>query len=306
MISIVIPLFNEEENINQLYSRLTGCSPLWKEDYEILFVDDGSYDATLPMLQKISATDKHIKTIKLSRNFGHQAAISAGIMHAKGDAVIIMDGDLQDPPEELPRFLAKWREGYHVVFAVRQKRKESVLKKLCYTIFYRLLRLISDINIPLDSGDFCVMDKKVVKVLNTELVEHSRFVRGLRAYAGFKQIGVKYERSERAAGEVKYTFHKLVKLALDGLLDFSVFPLRLATYIGFMIAFPSFLVGLFFVIHRIFNFKIFGYSPSDTPGLASLAVGVFFLGGVIMVMLGVIGEYIGRIYFEVKKRPFYI
>lgn len=306
MISIVIPLFNEEENVTQLHDRLTNCSSLWKEDYEIIFVDDGSYDGTLDMLQEICTRDKHIKTIKLSRNFGHQAAISAGIRYAKGDAVVIMDGDLQDPPEELPRFLDKWREGYHVVFAIRQKRKEPFVKKLAYSTFYRLLRTISDINIPLDSGDFCVMDKKVVKVLNNEMVEHSRFVRGLRAYAGFKQIGVKYERSERAAGEVKYTFRKLLKLALDGLLDFSTFPLRIATYLGFLIAFPSFIVGLFFIIHRLFDFKILGYSPSDTPGLASLAVGVFFLGGVIMVILGVIGEYIGRIYFEVKKRPFYI
>jgi len=306
MISLVIPLFNEEENVNHLYKRLTESSLLWKEDYEVLFVDDGSYDDTLVLLKEICVQDAHIKAIKLSRNFGHQAAISAGIKHAKGDAVIIMDGDLQDPPEELPRFLDKWREGYHVVFAIRKKRKEAFLKRLSYKTFYRLLKLISDINIPLDSGDFCVMDKKVVRVLNNEMLEHSRFIRGLRAYAGFKQIGIEYERAERAAGEVKYTFRKLVKLAIDGLLDFSTFPLRIATYMGFAIAVPSFIVGLFFIIHRIFNFKFLGYSPSDTPGLASLAVGVFFLGGVIMVMLGVIGEYIGRIYFEVKNRPLYI
>jgi dolichol-phosphate mannosyltransferase len=306
MISIVIPLFNEEENVNHLYKRLTDSSSSWKEDYEVIFVDDGSYDDTLLLLREICTKDIHIKAIKLSRNFGHQAAISAGIMHAKGNAVIILDGDLQDPPEELPRFLDKWREGYHVVFAIRKKRKENFFKILLYKIFYRLLRLISDINIPLDSGDFCVMDKKVVRVLNNEMIEHSRFVRGLRAYAGFKQIGIEYERAERAAGEPKYTFRKLMKLAIDGLLDFSTFPLRIATYLGFAIAIPSFIVGLFFVIHRIFNFKFLGYSPSDTPGLASLAVGVFFLGGVIMIILGVIGEYIGRIYFEVKKRPFYI
>jgi dolichol-phosphate mannosyltransferase len=306
MISIVIPLYNEEENIHQLYERLTASSNLWKEDYEILFVDDGSYDDTLSMLQQICNHDKKIKVIKLSRNFGHQAAISAGIKKAKGDAVIIMDGDMQDPPEELPRFLDKWREGYHVVYAIRKKRKEHFFKRIAYKLFYRLLKLISDIDIPLDSGDFCVMDKKVVKALNQEMTEHSRFVRGLRAYAGFKQVGVEYERAERAAGEVKYTFKKLVKLAVDGLLDFSTFPLRIATYLGFAIAFPSFFIGLFFIVHRIFNFKFLGYSPSDTPGLASLAVGVFFLGGVIMVILGVIGEYIGRIYFEVKKRPFYI
>lgn len=306
MISIVIPLLNEEENIEQLYTRLSKASSLWNEDYEILLIDDGSTDNTYFMLKRIQQKDSHIKIIKFSRNFGHQAAISAGIKHAKGDAVIIMDGDLQDPPEELPRFLEKWREGYQVVYAIRTKRKEGFFKKIAYKLFYRTLSAISEIQIPLDSGDFCVMDRKVVKVLNQDMQEHSRFVRGLRAYAGFKQIGVEYERAERAAGEVKYTFKKLLKLALDGLFDFSTVPLRVATYMGFIISIPSFLVGIFFIIHRIFNFKMFGYSPSDTPGLATLAVGMFFMGGVMMIMLGVIGEYISRIYFEVKKRPFYI
>jgi len=306
MISIVIPLFNEEENVEYLYKRLTDSSPLWKEDYEIIFVDDGSCDNTFLLLHELCKKDKHLRIVKLSRNFGHQAAISAGIKHAKGDATIIMDGDLQDPPEVLPKFLDKWREGYNVVYAIRIKRKEGYLKKIAYKSFYRLLRIISDITIPLDSGDFCLMDKKVVKVLNTEMIEHSRFIRGLRAYAGFKQTGIESERAIRAAGEVKYTLKKLINLAVNGLLDFSTFPLKIATYFGFAIAIPSFIIGMFFIIHRIFNFKFLGYSPSDTPGLATLAVGVFFLGGIIMVILGVIGEYIGRIYFEVKHRPFYI
>jgi dolichol-phosphate mannosyltransferase len=306
MISVVIPLFNEEENIPALYKRLIDSSKLWGEDFEIIFIDDGSFDNTLSMLKDICKSDPKIKTIKLSRNFGHQAAISAGIKNATGDAVVIMDGDLQDPPEQLSIFLNKWKEGFHVVYAIRKKRKEPFLKKLSYKLFYRLLNLISDIEIPLDTGDFCVMDRKVVNVLNREMLEQGRFVRGLRAYAGFKQIGVEYERDKRAAGEVKYTFRKLLKLAIDGLLDFSTFPLRIATYLGFLIALPSFFIGLFFMIHRIFDFKILGYSPSDTPGLASLAVGVFFIGGLILIILGVIGEYIGRMYFEVKKRPFYI
>lgn len=306
MISVVIPLYNEEENIDQLYSRLTNASGSWGDTYEIILVDDGSYDNTPQLLKELCKKDSRIKSIKFSRNFGHQAAISAGIKYAKGDAVVVMDGDLQDPPEQLSLFLDKWREGYHVVYAIRKKRKESFFKKLAYAIFYRLLSFISDIDIPLDSGDFCVMDKKVVKVLNSEMTEHTRFVRGLRAYAGFKQVGVEYERDKRAAGEVKYTFRKLLKLALDGLLDFSTFPLRIATYLGFLIAIPSFFIGIFFIIHRLVGFNVLGYSPSDTPGLASLAVGVFFLGGLILIILGVIGEYIGRIYFEVKKRPFYI
>lgn len=306
MISIVIPLLNEEENIDALYTRLTAASKTWGDDYEILFVDDGSFDNTLPMLVALTKSDPHIRAIELSRNFGHQAAISAGIRHASGDAVVVMDGDLQDPPEELSQFLDKWREGYHVVYAIRTKRKEHFFKRVAYKSFYRLLNLISNIDIPLDSGDFCVMDRKVVNVLNREMLEHARFVRGLRAYAGFKQVGVEYKRDRRAAGEVKYTFRKLIKLAIDGLLDFSTFPLRLATYLGLFIAIPSFLAGIFFIFHRIFDFKVLGYSPTDTPGIASLAVGVFFLSGLILVMLGVIGEYIGRIYFEVKKRPFYI
>ena len=306
MISIVIPIYNEEDNLPNLHKRLTEAAPLWKEDYEVLLVDDGSIDSSIDLMMEICRKDSHFRIVKLSRNFGHQAAISAGIKVSKGKAVVIMDGDLQDPPEELPRFLEKWRKGYHVVYAIRRHRKESFLKRICYSVFYRLLKIASDIQIPLDSGDFCVMDRKVVNVLNNEMAEQSRFVRGLRAYAGFKQIGVEYERAERYAGTVKYTFGKLLKLALDGLFDFSTLPLKFATFLGIFISLPSFLIGVFFIIHRIFDFKVLGYSPSDTPGLASLAVGMFFLGGVMLLILGIMGEYLARIYFEVKRRPFYI
>lgn len=306
MISIVIPIYNEEENLDNLYTRLTAAAPSWKEDYEIVLVDDGSRDKSLTMMRVMAAKDSHVKVVKLSRNFGHQPAISAGIKVAKGDAIIIMDGDLQDPPEELYRFLDKWREGYEVVYAVRTKRKEGFFKKLAYSSFYRLLAWVSDIEIPLDSGDFCVMDRKVVNVLVEEMPEQIRFVRGMRAYAGFKQIGVTYERAERAAGEVKYTFKKLMKLALDGLFGFSSFPLRLATYMGFFISIPSFLIGIFFILHRIIGFKVFGHSPEETPGTATLAVGMYFLSGVILIILGILGEYIGRIYIEVKRRPFFV
>jgi len=306
MISIVIPIFNEQEILEQLYDRLESAAPLWKEEYEILLVDDGSSDNSLEIMCSFSKKNPHYRIIKLSRNFGHQPAISAGIKNAKGDAVIIMDGDLQDPPEELPRFLDKWREGYHVVYAIRTKRKEGLLKRIAYKAFYRLLARVSDIDIPIDSGDFCVMDRKVVDALNIQMPEKIRFVRGLRAFAGFKQIGVTYERAKRAGGEVKFTFRKLVKLAIDGIFDFSTFPLRLATYLGLIISIPSFLLGLFFIVHRIVGFKILGYSPQDTPGMATLAVAMFFLGGVMLIMLGVIGEYLGRIYIEVKQRPFFI
>jgi glycosyltransferase involved in cell wall biosynthesis len=306
MISIVIPIFNEEENLQNLYNRLTAAAPSWREDYEIVLVDDGSRDSSLTMMRVMAEKDARVRIVKLSRNFGHQPAISAGIKTAKGDAIVIMDGDLQDPPEELNRFLDKWREGYEVVYAIRTKRKEGFFKKIAYACFYRLLAWISDIEIPLDSGDFCVMDRKVVNVLVQEMPEQIRFVRGMRAYAGFKQVGVTYERAERAAGEVKYTFKKLVQLALDGLFGFSSFPLRLATYMGFLISIPSFFLGIFFVLHRLIGFKVFGHAPEETPGTASLAVGMYFLGGVILIILGILGEYIGRIYIEVKKRPFFV
>jgi polyisoprenyl-phosphate glycosyltransferase len=306
MISIVIPIYNEEENLQNLYTRLTNAAPSWKEDYEIVLIDDGSRDSSLTMMRVMAEKDSHVRIIKLSRNFGHQPAISAGIQEAKGDAIIIMDGDLQDPPEELYRFLDKWREGYEVVYAVRTKRKEGFFKKLAYSSFYRIMAAISDIEIPLDSGDFCVMDRKVVNVLVHDMPEQIRFIRGMRAYAGFKQIGVTYERAERAAGEVKYTLKKLIQLALDGLFGFSSFPLRLSTYLGITIAIPSLIIGVFFLVHRLFGFKVFGHTPEETPGLASLAVGMFFLGGVMLTMLGIIGEYISRIYIEVKKRPFFV
>jgi dolichol-phosphate mannosyltransferase len=306
MISIVIPLFNEEENISALYERLISSSATWDSPFEIIFVDDGSTDSTAERILVISERDNHIRLLRLSRNFGHQAAISAGISRAEGAAVIIMDGDLQDPPEELSRFLAKWREGYDVVYAIRTKRKESFLKRCAYSAFYRLLSCISSIDIPLDSGDFCVMDRKVVDAIVNQMPENIRFVRGLRAYAGFRQVGVEYERDSRAAGAPKYTLRKLIRLAFDGVFDFSTFPLRLSSYLGFAIAIPSFALGLFFIVHRIVGFKVLGHSPTDTPGLASLATAIFFLGGLGLIMLGILGEYIGRIYYEVKRRPMYI
>lgn len=306
MISIVIPIYNEEENLPALYTRLTNAAPSWGEDYEIVLVDDGSRDQSLAIMRNYAKQDAHVRVVRLSRNFGHQPAISAGIQVAKGDAIVIMDGDLQDPPEELYRFLDKWREGYEVVYAIRTKRKEGFLKKTAYKVFYRVLAWISDIEIPLDSGDFCVMDRKVVDTIVNEMPEQIRFVRGLRAYAGFRQIGITYERAERAAGEVKYTFKKLVQLALDGLFGFSSFPLRMATYLGFLIAIPSFLTGIFFIFHRLIGFKFLGHSPDETPGTATLAVGMYFLGGVILIILGILGEYIGRIYIEVKRRPFFV
>lgn len=306
MISIIIPIYNEQKLINTLYSRLINSSNSWEEAFELLFIDDGSTDNSLSLMSNIVIKDSRVRILSLSRNFGHQAAISAGIKNAKGDAIIIMDGDLQDPPEEIIRLLNKWREGNDVVYAIRKKRKEVFIKRVAYFMFYRIIGLISNIKIPLDSGDFCIMDRKIVDTLNNEMPENNRFVRGLRAYSGYKQIGIEYDRDSRFAGETKYTYRKLIKLALDGIFDFSTFPLKIASFLGLLISIPSFILGVFFIFHRLFDFKIFGHSPKDTPGIATLAVGVFFLGGVLLIILGIIGEYLGRIYIEVKKRPQYI
>jgi len=306
MISIVVPIHNESEVVDALVTRVRSSAAEWNEPFELIMVDDGSKDDSLAKMTAAAALDPRISVVKLSRNFGHQAAISAGLQQAKGDAVVIMDGDLQDPPEVLIRFIEKWREGYDVVFAVRRKRKEGLAKRFAYATFYRLLHAVSDIDIPLDSGDFCLMDKKVVEALNRSLPEQIRFVRGLRAFLGFRQIGVEYERQPRHAGVPSYTFSGLMKLAIDGLFGFSMLPLRLASYLGFLIAFPSFLIGLFFIIHRVFGFRFLGHYATETPGLTTLVVGLFFMSGLILIILGIIGEYLGRIYIEVKRRPMYI
>jgi dolichol-phosphate mannosyltransferase len=257
-------------------------------------------------MEEMANRDPRVRVIKLSRNFGHQAAISAGLRHAEGAAVIVLDGDLQDPPEEVRRFLAEWRAGYDVVYAIRRHRKEGFLKRAGYTTFYRVLARMADIPIPMDSGDFCLMDRKVVDALVRELPENVRFVRGLRAYVGFRQVGVECERHARAAGDAKYTLLGLIRLAVSGLVGFSFLPLRLATALGFLVAIPSFLLGTFFIVHRVFGFPVFGRYATETPGLASLAVGLFFLCGVMLIIMGILGEYIGLIYVEVKRRPSFI
>jgi len=308
VISLVIPVFNEEENLPLLWSRITeSASELWGgEAFEAVFVDDGSSDRSVEILTALSQDHPEIRVVKLSRNFGHQAALSAGLHHARGDAVVLMDADLQDPPEVVADFLQKWRQGWDVVYAVRKARKEVFWKRWSYGLFYRILRSLSNVDIPLDSGDFCLMDRRVVQVIKNEMPEQTRFLRGLRAYAGFRQVGVAYDRPERAGGEAKYSFNDLVQLAISGVVGFSFVPLRIATWIGFLVAVPSFLVGLFFLIHRIFGFPFLGRYATETPGLATLVVGQFFLGGLILIMLGILGEYIGRIYLEVKKRPSFI
>jgi dolichol-phosphate mannosyltransferase len=306
VISVVVPIYNEQDNLPELHRRLSEAAPTWDEPYELVFVDDGSRDRSFEMMAAMVERDPHLRVVKLSRNFGHQPAVSAGIRHARGDAVLIIDGDLQDPPEVLVRFIEKWREGYEVVYAVRRKRKENLFKKAAYALFYRMLARISDFDMPLDSGDFCLMDRRVVDTLVHDLPEQERFVRGLRAYAGFRQVGLEYERDARAAGEAKYNFSALMKLAVSGMVSFSFMPLRLATYLGFLVAVPSFLLGVFFIVQRVFRFPVFGRDATETPGIATLAVGLFFLSGVILIILGILGEYVGRIYIEVKRRPSFI
>jgi glycosyltransferase involved in cell wall biosynthesis len=301
-LSLVIPCFNEQQVLPMLRQRLLEVLESMNVSWEVVFVDDGSRDRTFEILSGMHRQDPRFKVVALSRNFGHQTAISAGLSYAAGDAVAVMDADLQDPPYLLPKCLERWREGFEVVFAVRQRRKESIPKRAAYALFYRLLKTIADIEIPLDSGDFCLMDRRVADVLRG-MPERNIFVRGMRAWAGFRQIGIPYERDARAAGETKYPFRKLLRLALDGIFSFSTFPLRLATWFGLSIVGFSCIVVAFVVIWRVWGFEFMGHTARDIPGWAAGIISVFFLGGVQLLILGVMGEYLARIYGEVKLRP---
>lgn len=301
-ISIVVPCYNEEVVLPQLFGRLTAAAETWAVDYEVICVDDGSRDKTWELLKHQYQKDSRWRCLSFARNFGHQIAVSAGLFHATGDAVVIIDADLQDPPEEISRLIEKWREGYDVVFAIRQKRKENFLKRLCYWTFYRLMSRLVSFEMPLDTGDFCLMDCRVLKVLNA-MPERNRFVRGLRAWSGFRQIGLVYERQARAAGDAKYNFFKLMKLARDGIFSFSTVPLSLLAQAGVWISAISFLGIIWVLVTKIFSgfFSKHGFSP--TQGFTTIVIVILFLGGIQMMSLGILGEYIGRIYDEVKRRP---
>jgi dolichol-phosphate mannosyltransferase len=297
-LSVVVPLYNEEENIPELHRRLSAALGELLMDYELVFVNDGSTDPTPGLLNDLHARDPHVTVLHLSRNFGHQAAVCAGLEHARGQAVIVMDGDLQDPPEVLGAFVAKWREGYDVVYAVRQHRKEGALKRAGYWAFYRLLRAISDLDIPLDSGDFCLMDRKVVDVLK-HLPERLRFVRGLRTFVGFRQVGLSYDRAARGAGAPKYSFRALAGLAADGLVSFSSYPLRLVTYCGFAAVGMALILAVWVVADALLT-------RSAPHGWASTIAVVLFMSAIQLLSLGVMGEYVRRIFLESKGRPPYI
>jgi dolichol-phosphate mannosyltransferase len=297
--SIVVPIWNEEAVIPELYRRVTGILATVDEPWELICVNDGSTDRSLELLLELHARDPRVKVLEFSRNFGHQLAITAGADFAEGDAVIVMDADLQDPPEVILRMIERWREGYEVVYAVRsQRRGESKFKLWTASLFYRLLRRITDVNIPLDAGDFRLMDRRVVLAMR-RLREQHRFMRGLSSWVGFKQVGVEYERAERFAGETKYPLRKMLRLALVAITSFSYLPLHLAAYFGFGLALLS-LVGIALtVILRLSGNSAFF-------GQATTLVSVLFLGGVQLIFLGILGEYLGRIYDEVKHRPLYL
>jgi polyisoprenyl-phosphate glycosyltransferase len=297
-LSVVIPLYNEEENIPHLSRRITSSLDSLYISYEVILVNDGSKDSTPNMISDLQSKDRRVVAVHLSRNFGHQAAVCAGLDVSEGKAVVVMDGDLQDPPEVVEAFIQLWKQGFDVVYAVRKHRKEGVLKRLAYFTFYRLLRAISDLDIPLDSGDFCLMDRRVVDALK-RLPERVRFMRGLRTFVGFRQIGVYYERGARQAGKPKYTFRALVGLAIDGLVSFSSYPLHLVTYLGIATAVLATVLTIWAFLDALYNFR--------TPrGWASTMIVVLFMGAIQLVSLGIMGEYVRRIFLECKGRPTYV
>lgn len=296
--SVVIPIFNEEEVIPLLLERLQAIAHSHPDDWEFVLVNDGSRDRSLPLLIEASKVIPEVVVLNLSRNFGHQAAISAGLNAATGDCVMIMDGDLQDPPEVLPELVAMWRQGYQVVVAQRRTRAERGFRRLAFDTFYRVFGFLADYPIPLNAGVFGLMDRAVVNQLLL-LEERNRFLPGLRSWLGFRQTIVWYDRQERAAGEAKQTYWKLLKYGLDALFSFSYKPLRLSWFFGVPISLFSFVYGLILVTLRVFDINV-------VPGFTTPTVLLLFFGGIQLISIGILGEYMGRIYDEVKRRPLFI
>ena len=307
-ISIVIPSYNESQNINEVYRRTTEViKKLNIKKYELIFIENGSKDNSLDLLKKINSEDKSVKIISLSRNFGYQSAIAVGLKYSQSDYVCVMDGDLQDPPEIISKFIEKIQEGYDVIYGIRNKRKTSFLNKIFYNLFYEIYSRLSEIDVPKQGGDFCLMNKKVVKNLNS-LSEKNLFIRGLRSWVGFKQTGIEYERDERYAGKTNFSFFGATALALDGFVSFSLIPLRFILITGILISFFSFLFFLFLISVKILHvFNIFDFTALQLPKGLTFTNSILTLSlGLVMFTLGIIGEYIGRIYFEVKNRPNYV
>lgn len=297
--SIIAPIYNEKENLPELQRRVTEVLDSTNEPWELILVDDGSTDGSTDIIRELAKKDERVRPIIFARNFGHQIAITAGWDYARGDAVVIIDADLQDPPELILEMAKKWREGNEVVYAVRAEREgESWFKLMTASLFYRIIYRITDVKIPLDTGDFRLMDRKVINVLK-QMRERHRFPRGMSAWVGFKQVGVEYKRAARKAGETKYPFRKMFRLAINAVTGFSYFPLQVATYFGFASAGFAILVIPIVIYLRITGSQAFF-------GQASTLIAVLFLGGVQLISLGVLGEYIGRLYDEAKGRPLYI
>jgi len=297
--SIVVPIYNEEGSLPVLYERMVKVMDSTGEAWELVLVDDGSQDQSADMIRTLVKQDSRVRQVILARNFGHQIAVTAGLDHTRGDAIVIIDADLQDPPEVILDLIEKWREGFEVVYAVRETREGETLFKLWTArLFYRLINKITSMKIPVDTGDFRLIDRKVVNVLN-QMREHHRFLRGMSVWVGFKQTGVKYKRAARYAGETHYPLKKMVKLATTAITGFSFFPLQAATYLGFIASGISIITIPVVVTMRLLGNQQF-------LGQASTLISVLFLGGVQLIFLGVLGEYIGRIYDEVRNRPLYI
>lgn len=297
--SFVVPIFNEEETLQEFYQRMRSVMDRLGEESELIFVDDGSKDRTLDVVRELREGDKRVRYLSFARNFGHQMAVTAGLRFSHGEGVVVLDGDLQDPPELILPMIEKWREGNDVVYAQRTARQqEGPTKKLFAFLFYRLLRLLTNVDIPADTGDFCLMDRRVVTVLN-KLPEQGRYLRGLRAWVGFRQTAVPFEREPRFAGDVKYTFRKSFALALNGIVSFSRVPLRMATYLGLFMAGCA-LIMIFVVIYwRLFH------HAAPLMGYTIITAAIFFLAAVQLFCLGILGEYLGRVYDEVKGRPLF-
>ena len=300
-ISVIVPMYYEEEVAKECYTRLKNVlEKIENYNYEIIFINDGSKDKTLEILKEIAKENKNVKIISFSRNFGHQCAVTAGLRYVTGDAIVIIDADLQDPPELIPEMLKLWEEGNEVIYGKRKSREgESRFKLLTASMFYKTLNALSDVEIPKDTGDFRLVDRKVVEVINS-LPEHNKFLRGLFSWVGFKQKAYEYERKERYAGKTKYPLKKMLKLAQDGIFSFSIKPLKIVGAMGILSVIISIMLFVYAVLSYAFDWN------NLVPGWTSLMVTMTFIGGMILISLWMIGEYIGRIYDETKRRPEYI
>ncbi|MGD0812231.1 MAG: glycosyltransferase family 2 protein [Verrucomicrobiota bacterium] len=305
MISVVIPTYKSEPNLSELIRRLTGVLSKLPYSHEIIFVNDNSPDDSCSLLKAACQADPNVKLINLSRNFGQQIATSAGLRYSSGDAVIVMDDDLQDPPEFIPELVGKWDQGNDVVYAIRTNRKEGFFKKLGYKMFYLLLSRLSPIRIPQDSGDFGLLDRKIVEILNS-MPERARLIRGLRAWVGFRQTGVECERGSRFKGEPAYSLMKMIRLSMNGIFAFSDAPLQLSSTLGFVVSLIAFLGMILTIIQRIMTFFFPSNPVAVWPGFSTIVLAILFLGGVQLIGIGILGEYVARIYNEVKQRPMFL